>query len=160
MTTKNAFLFAERVADLTSFHMVLLTSGFDTQSDETARQSFDNLGQRVSDGVLLSCLYLPEESRQFADTHDLHRFSMPLLVLSQENPYGGEAVDSLVVLELGKLGDADSIKSVLGSIASVSHEQDFLRRAKLGELARRVERIFGKLSGPVKDCVTMVGLGT
>jgi hypothetical protein len=144
----------------TRFFFTAVTDGFGTDHEKVLFETFPALAARLPiDTCLAALFFLPEECQRFKVEQDLNGLRAPFIMLSEENPFLGVKVPRRAVIELGALSTTNDVRRILASVAEQAHDNDFLRRARNGEMLRRVERALAKYGQPIKDCLHLVGFG-
>lgn len=142
------------------YYVTLIFDGFGTQAEMTLMNAVFTLYTHLpTDQCLLMLLFAPDEVRRFKNSRDLKGRAGPLVYITEDNPFGGFEISQSVLLELGRLKDSDDVKRVLAAIAEQAHDDDFLKKARKGELLRRIQAALGKYGSAIKDCLSIFGLG-
>lgn len=141
------------------YFVTVILDGFETLAEQTVVNAVFALYARLPvTYCLLTLLFLPEEVRKFKNTQNLKGRIGPLILITEKNPFLEEEVRPRALIELGHLRDPDDIKKIMALIAEQAHDEDFLKRAKTGELLRRLREGIGRYGELIANTLSIVGL--
>jgi hypothetical protein len=124
------------------YYLTILLDGLSNTAEATLKDVLWDLPRRFpAPEVLFTVLHDADEIRLFKLEHGLRSTIGPSIVITEENPFSHRVVPGKAVVNLAALKTPDEIKNVLAVITEQSHDEQFLKRAKRGELFRQLRDV-------------------
>lgn len=148
----------ESLEDGLRFYAIGVSSGYGTVADQTLQASIPRFAGSLPRICFVAHLYQPGECQEFKQSQGINNMPGPLLFISEDNPFSNVTVKKRAIIDFSSLTKKDEVKKILASISTHAHDSSFLKKAKNGELLRRIQQTLSKYDGPIGKCLSVFGL--
>ena len=142
------------------FYLAIVTDGLRTAIELAVIEEMDELACRLPTSAMMTVwMCVPSQCRAFRRDQGMVDVASPFLYITEENPFCQRMIKKRLIVKLDPLESPDDARRVLASITQQAHDGEFLRKARKGEIIRRLQRSLDIYSGPIRECVSLAGFG-